>query len=91
MNGMDAQTRKHTQARYGGMAKEHEPAAANATRKGGPRIEKGERSTQRHPPPSLYRPSTRVKEWEHNKQVCPRKRNATATAADKHTTVWHEG
>ena len=36
-------------------------------------------------------PSTRVKEWEHNNQVCPRKRNATATAADKHTVVWHEG
>ena len=35
MNGMDAHTRKHTQARYGDMAKEHEPAAANATRKGG--------------------------------------------------------
>ena len=38
MNGMDAHRRKHTQARYGGMAKEHERAAANATRKGGPRI-----------------------------------------------------
>ena len=39
MNGMDAHTRKHTQARYGGMAKEHEPAAANTTRKGGPRMD----------------------------------------------------
>ena len=39
MNGMDVHTRKHTQARYGGMAKEHEPAAANATRKGGPRMD----------------------------------------------------
>ena len=47
--------------------------------------------SQCHPPPSLYRPSTRVKKWEHNKQVCLRKRNATATAADKHTMVWHEG
>ena len=37
MNGMGPHTRKHTQAMYGGMAKEHEPAAANATRKGGPR------------------------------------------------------
>ena len=39
MNGMVAHTRKHTQAMYGGMAKEHEPAAANATRKGGPRMD----------------------------------------------------
>ena len=39
MNGMDAHTRKHTQAMYGGMAKEHEPAPTNATRKGGPRMD----------------------------------------------------
>ena len=39
MNGMDAHARRHTRAMYGGMAKEHEPAAANATRKGGPRID----------------------------------------------------
>ena len=31
------------------------------------------------------------KAWEHNKQVCHRKRNTTATATDKHTMVWHEG
>ena len=45
------------------------------------------RRQESHPPPSLYRPSTRGTAWEHNKQVCPRMRNTTTTAADKHTMV----
>ena len=92
MNGMDAHARKHTQARYGGMAKEHEPVAANTTRKGGPRMDnESEVHNATLLPLSIGHQRGRVKEWEHNKQICPRKRNVNATAADRHTMVWHEG
>ena len=99
MNGMDAHTHKHTQARYGegartGRRKRHEEGST----KDGQRERSTQRRTRRrrrrqegHPPPSLYGQSMRGKVWEHNKQVCHRKRNTTATATDKHTMVWHEG
>ena len=87
MNGMDAQAYTSKVWRYGEGAgtsrrKHHEEGRT----KDGQR----EQSTQRHPL-SMGNQRGRVKEWEHNKQVRPRKRNANATAADKHTMVWHEG
>ena len=92
MNGMDAHTRKHTQARYGGMAKEHEPAAANARRKGGPRMDnESEVHNATLLPLSMGHQRGSRRGNTVNKQVCPCERNATATAADKHTMVWHEG